>query len=203
VPVTLHTKLKTSNRFPVTGAIYGSELDLPGQPRPGAAASHTTRDAHARHRGQPGHHANPGWPGRPHRAASPSDVIGASADPDAAVLARRIGGGYVLQAHLRPQHCQANRLGRADVGSASGPASPALVWPGRRVGGLGPGLTSESADAVSVCPAKRSAGRVPGFFLAPTSAAGLICLAWEEAGVRRSDGQRVRAIPSTTEKRWH
>jgi transposase len=31
--------------------------------------------------------------------------------------------------------------------------------------------------------------------MAPTGGAGLICLAWEEAGVRRSDGQRVRAIP--------
>ena len=36
---------------------------------------------------------------------------------------------------------------REDVGSASGPASLALIWWGRRVGGLGPGLTSESADA--------------------------------------------------------
>jgi hypothetical protein len=31
--------------------------------------------------------------------------------------------------------------------------------------------------------------------LAPTGAAGLICLAWQEAGVPRSDGQRVRVIP--------
>ena len=38
-------------------------------------------------------------------------------------------------------------LGREDVGSASGPASLALIWWGRRVGGLGPGLTSESAVA--------------------------------------------------------
>src|SRR6266700_4739994 len=40
-------------------------------------------------------------------------------------------------------------LGREDVGSASGsgPASAVLAWYGRRVGGLGPGLTSESADA--------------------------------------------------------
>jgi hypothetical protein len=33
------------------------------------------------------------------------------------------------------------------VGKASGPASPVLRWYGRRVGSLGPGLTSESADA--------------------------------------------------------
>jgi hypothetical protein len=38
--------------------------------------------------------------------------------------------------------------------------------------------------------------------MAPTGAAGLICLTWEEAGVYRSDGERVRAIPSTREKRW-
>jgi hypothetical protein len=31
--------------------------------------------------------------------------------------------------------------------------------------------------------------------VAPTGAAGLICLAWEEAGVHGSGGQRVRAIP--------
>jgi len=32
--------------------------------------------------------------------------------------------------------------------SASGPASPVLTGYGRRVGSLGPGLTSDSADAV-------------------------------------------------------
>ncbi len=37
-------------------------------------------------------------------------VTGAAAHPDAAVLPRRIGG-YALQAHLRPRHCQAYRLG--------------------------------------------------------------------------------------------
>jgi hypothetical protein len=63
------------------------------------------------------------------------------------------------------------------VGSASGPASPILTEQGRRVGSLGPGLTSESADAVSGCLAKRYVGRVP-VFLAPTGIAGLICLAW-------------------------
>jgi hypothetical protein len=31
-----------------------------------------------------------------------------------------------------------------------GPASPVLWWCGRRVGGLGPGLTSCSADAAGV-----------------------------------------------------
>src|SRR5260370_14972056 len=41
-------------------------------------------------------------------------------------------------------------LGREDVGSASGPACTVLRWCGRRVGGLGPGLTSESADAARV-----------------------------------------------------
>ncbi len=41
-------------------------------------------------------------------------------------------------------------FGRESVGSASGPASPVLWWCGRRAGGLGPGLTSESADAARV-----------------------------------------------------
>jgi hypothetical protein len=39
-------------------------------------------------------------------------------------------------------------FGRETVDSASGPASPVLSGYGRRVGGLGPGLTSDSADAV-------------------------------------------------------
>ena len=70
---------------------------------------------------------------------------------------------------------------------------------GRRVGSLGPGLTSDSADAVSGCLAKRSVGRVP-VFLAPTGAAGLICLAWAEARgsqVRRPAGA---CHPSTRER---
>ena len=65
-------------------------------------------------------------------------------------------------------------IGRESVGSASGAASPMMIWRGRRVRGLGPGLTTESADAVSGCPANRSAGRGPGF-PAPTGGAGLIC----------------------------
>src|SRR6266702_1699497 len=40
------------------------------------------------------------------------------------------------------------RIGRETVDSASGPASPVLTGYGHRVGSLGPGLTSESADAV-------------------------------------------------------
>jgi hypothetical protein len=51
------------------------------------------------------------------------------------------------------------RVGREDVESASGPASPILTEYGRRVGGLGPGLTCESADALSGCPANDSSGR--------------------------------------------
>jgi hypothetical protein len=42
------------------------------------------------------------------------------------------------------------------VGCASGPAYTVLGWCGRKVGGLGPGLTSESADALSGCPANDS-----------------------------------------------
>ncbi len=41
-----------------------------------------------------------------------------------------------------------NLIGRETVDSASGPASPVLPGYGRRVGSLGPGLTSDSADAV-------------------------------------------------------
>ena len=48
------------------------------------------------------------------------------------------------------QLSQQRVFGREDVDSASGPASMVLTWYGRRVGGLGPGLTSESADAARV-----------------------------------------------------
>ncbi len=58
-------------------------------------------------------------------------------------------------------------LGREDVGSASGPAFLALAWHGRMVGGLGPGLTSESADARSGCLANDSSAGSQ-VFVAPT-----------------------------------
>jgi hypothetical protein len=45
-------------------------------------------------------------------------------------------------------HGELTKLGRETVDSASGPASPVLPGYGRRVGSLGPGLTSESADAL-------------------------------------------------------
>src|SRR6266496_4722579 len=68
--------------------------------------------------------------------------------------------------------------------SASGPASPVLGSYGRRVGAWGPGLTSYSADAVFGLSCDRFAGRDPR--LSGTHRrAGLICLAWEEAGVHR------------------
>jgi transposase len=51
-----------------------------------------------------------------------------------------------------------------------------LGWWGRSVGGLGPGLTSESADAARAV--LRSTCRPGPRFQAPTGAAGLICLAW-------------------------
>jgi hypothetical protein len=58
--------------------------------------------------------------------------------------------------------------------SASGPASVVLRWCGRRVGSLGPGLTSESADAFSGCPANDSSARSQ-VFLAPIGGAVPIC----------------------------
>ena len=47
-------------------------------------------------------------------------------------------------------------VGRENVDNASGPASLVLIEQGRRVGSLGPGLTSESADALSGCPSNDS-----------------------------------------------
>src|SRR5437016_2048484 len=102
---------------------------------------------------------------------------------------------------MRTHRCR-NRIGREDVDECFRPCFPAFARWGRSVGSLGPGLTSESADAArAVLRDDLSAGSQ--VFVAPTGGAGLIRLAWEEAGVHGSGGQRVRAIPSTTEKRWH
>ena len=57
-----------------------------------------------------------------------------------------------------------------------GASLPVLRWYGHRVGSLGPGLTSESADAARVV--LRNDLSAGPQFLAPTGGAGLICLAW-------------------------
>jgi hypothetical protein len=46
--------------------------------------------------------------------------------------------------------CPPIRIGRETVDSASGPASLTVMSRGHRVGGLGPGLTSDAADAARV-----------------------------------------------------
>ena len=58
-------------------------------------------------------------------------------------------------------------FGRETVDSASGPASPVLTEYGRRVGNLGPGLTSDSADAARVV-LRNDLSAGSQFFLAPT-----------------------------------
>src|ERR1039457_5326396 len=95
----------------------------------------------------------------------------------------------------------AARFGREDVGSASGPASVVLRWCGRKVGNLGPGLTSESADAARAVLRKDLSDGSP-FFWHPPAVHVLSAPPGLDAGSHRSDGQRVRAIPSTSEKRW-
>src|SRR5207237_9277379 len=96
--------------------------------------------------------------------------------------------------HRQGQGCQKPRgIGREDVDSASGPASPILTEYGRRVGSLGPGLTCESADALSGCPANDSSAGSQ-VYLAPTGVPSRSARPVQEAGVRRSGGQRVRAI---------
>ena len=102
------------------------------------------------------------------------------------------------------QHITASpsKIGREDGDRASGPACVVLRWCGRRVGGLGPGLTSESADALSGCPANDSSAGSQ-VFLAPTGGAVRSARPVQEAGVHRPGGQRVRATPSTREKGWH
>ena len=76
-------------------------------------------------------------------------------------------------------------IGRESVGSASGPASPVLTGYGHRVGSLGPGLTSESADAVrAVLRDDLSAG--PQVYRHLPAVPGLIRPAWT-----RGRGSRV------------
>jgi len=99
------------------------------------------------------------------------------------------------------EHLISRIFGREDVGSAS--PLPALLpwvlgWWGRSVGGLGPGLTSESAGAARAV--LRSPCRPGPRFQVPTGAAGLICLAWA-----RGRGSQVRrpagaCHPSTLER---
>jgi hypothetical protein len=136
----------------------------------GAEASDSTEGSH-RHQSAPG----------------PHDV---ARDP----LPLRTGHSACRHPGGRPS-CQPLRVGRESVGSASCPASLALTWRGRRVGGLGPGLTSESADAVRVCPANRFVGRVPGFCGTHRRCRSDLPGLDQRPGFHRSDGQRVRAIP--------
>src|SRR6266496_2810507 len=78
--------------------------------------------------------------------------------------------------------------------SASGPASLALLWWGRRVGGLGPGLTSESADAArAVLRNDLSAG--PRFCGTHRRCRSDLPGLGKRPGFSGSGGQRVRAIP--------
>jgi len=101
-----------------------------------------------------------------------------------------------MRAASRPEGMTATApgIGREDVDSASGLASPILTEYGRRVGSLGPGLACESADALSGCPANDSSAgsRV---YLAPAGVPSRSARPVQEAGVHRSGGQRVRAIP--------
>src|SRR6266487_5073967 len=105
------------------------------------------------------------------------------------------GTGRSACDHLPGSYSGYTRLfGREDVDCASGPASPVLCWWGRSVGGLGPGLTSESADAaravlgndLSAGPQvngthRRCRSDLPGLGKRP--------------GFTGPGGQRVRAIP--------
>ena len=94
-------------------------------------------------------------------------------------------------------------IGREDVGSASGsgPASAVLAWYRRRVGGLGPGLTSESADAArAVLRDDLSAG--------PQVYGTRQRCRPDLPGLGRGQGSQLRrpagaCHPFTREKRWH
>ena len=90
-------------------------------------------------------------------------------------------------------------MGREDVGSASGPASLALTWRGRRAGGLGPGLTSESADAArAVLRNDLPAG--PRFYGTHRRCRSDLPGLGKRPGFTGSGGQRVRAIPQPQER---
>src|ERR1700749_4628111 len=103
--------------------------------------------------------------------------------------ARENGRSVLLASGELALGCQ-RIVGRESVGNASGPASPILTGYGRRVGSLGPGLTSDSADAVrAVLRDDLSAG--PQVCRAPARGAGLICPARTRgrgSQVRRASG---------------
>jgi hypothetical protein len=85
--------------------------------------------------------------------------------------------------------------GREDVDSASGPACVVLRWCGRRVGGLGPGLTCESADALSGCPSNDSSAGSQVLCGTRRRCRPDLPVLCKRAGFTRSGCQRVRAIP--------
>ena len=98
------------------------------------------------------------------------------------------------------QSSRADSAGRMWV-RPSGPAYTILRRCGRRVGGLGPGLTCESADALSGCPANDSSAGSQ-VYLAPTGGAVPICPSCARG--RGSQARRPAGAchPSTTEKGW-
>jgi hypothetical protein len=120
---------------------------------------------------------------------------GEMADRDVLVVRPGNSGADLLNLSASQARCadaasSAHLLGGETVDSASGPVSPVLAGYGRRVEGLGPGLTSDSADAVRVVLLDDlSAG--PQVLMAPASGAGLICPAWTRgrgSQVRRASG---------------
>jgi hypothetical protein len=137
---------------------------------PGRRAHHTTGTAPAGHRNQrkTGRHP-PGTrrtadtsplhlytPARPRPATpQPSDAGPPLRCPEASgppLRTRQSARDYQRGRHVLP----AIRNRQGGWGSCFRPCLHVLRWCGRRVGGLGPGLTSESADALSGCPANDS-----------------------------------------------
>ena len=85
----------------------------------------------------------------------PVDVASEQVVLDDAPVLGTVGGhdGVVVAVHelgppRGPSGYRPIVFGRENVDNASGPASLVLIEQGRRVGSLGPGLTSDSADAV-------------------------------------------------------
>jgi hypothetical protein len=176
---------------------------LPGRSRHGAGrrGRHRVRVPAASPAGIPGHRrgpvrgdaADPQFQGRPRGPGIGRTARSCNGRAEHAIMCHRAKGKLTVDMW--------RIVGREDVGSASGPAYTVLQRCRRRVGGLGPGLTSESADALSGCPANDSSAGSQ-VFVAPTGGAVPIC-----PSCARGRGSQVRrpagaCHPSTSGKGW-
>ncbi len=154
---------------------------IPGCRRRSGCRQPTTRDG-SWPRGQRARNA--AWT-NPHPGLSPPALAGNSR--------------YARAFPCRPVHSQPHLLGREDVDESFGPASVVLGGYGRRVGA---GTWSDLLSGLTPRLGCLQTGPSPGSRSFRHPPALPVRSAWpgQEAGVSQIGGQRVRAIPQTTEK---